>query len=147
MHGMNRSLAQSCLLLSLLVLPSCFLGRQAINEPLDPVAVASLQPGVTARDVVAKMGAPDEVVQLGRRTAYRYSFTVTKGTGSWWILLGLYNEDSRRDMAWFFFDEDLRLTHKGSTFQSHRAGFHGVPWSEVYDPADKAAADAVRGLK
>ena len=96
--------ALACLLI--LPLSSCFLGRTGVNEPLDPALVRSIKPGTTAAEVVAKMGAPDEVVQLGRRTAYRYSHTVELGTGSYWLFLGLYNEDSRRDMAWFFFDED-----------------------------------------
>lgn len=128
----------------LLTLPSCFLGRAGTNEPLDPAVVRSIRPGATDQEVVAKMGAPDEVVQLGRRTAYRYSHTVEKGAGSFWIVLGLYNEDSRRDMAWFFFDEERKLTHVGSTFQSHRAGFHAFPWSDVYDEEDAAAADKAR---
>ena len=137
--------ALACLFL--LPLPSCFLGRTGINEPLDPAVVRSIKRGTSAAEVVAKMGAPDEVVQLGRRTAYRYSHVVEKGTGSYWILIGLYNEDSRRDMVWFFFDEKQKLTHMGSTFQSHRAGFHAFPWSDIYNSEDAAAADAKRGLK
>lgn len=136
-------------LAALLCLPltSCFLGRTGTNEPLDPAVVRSLKPGTSAADVVAKMGAPDEVVQLGKRTAYRYSHVVEKGTGSYWVIVGLYNEDSRRDQAWFFFDENQKLTHVGSRFRSHRAGFHPIPWSNVYDAEDTAAADSARGLK
>ena len=138
-----KTTALACLFL--LPLSSCFLANTGVNEPLDPAVVRSIKRGTSAADVVAKMGAPDEVVQLGRRTAYRYSHTTEKGTGSYWFVLALYNEDSRRDMAWFFFDEDQKLTHAGSTFQSHRAGFHAFPWSDVYQPKD--AADAKRGLK
>lgn len=127
-------------------LQSCFLGRTSTNEPLDHRVVASIKPGASAKDVVQKMGAPDDVVQLGRRTAYRYSYSVDKGTGSYWILLGLYNEDTRRDMVWFFFDEKLVLTHVGSTFHGHRASFAATPWSDLHDPDDAKADDAERGL-
>ena len=142
-----KTTALACLFLLPLTFTSCFLGNTGVNQPLDPGVVRSIKPGTAAAEVVAKMGAPDEVVQLGRRTAYRYSHTIEKGTGSFWILLGLYNEDNRRDMAWFFFDEDQKLTHMASTFQSHRAGFHALPWSNIYDPEEAAAADKQRGLK
>jgi hypothetical protein len=137
-----KSTALACLFL--LSLQSCFLARTGVNEPIDPAVVRSIKPGTSAKEVVAKMGAPDEVVQLGRRTAYRYSHVVEKGTGSYWVILGLYNEDSRRDMAWFFFDENESLTHMGSTFQSHRASFHALPWTDVYDAEDTAADDTAR---
>jgi len=145
MKSQSRSLILSSLLCA--SLSSCFLGRTGTNEPLDPAVVNSLKPGTSAAEVVAKMGAPDEVVQLGRRTAYRYSHVIEKGTGSYWLVLGLYNEDSRRDQAWFFFDEDQKLTHVGAKFQSHRSSFHAIPWSNVYDKEDAAESDARRGLK
>ena len=130
-----------------LSLNSCFLGRTATNEPLNPELIQSLKPGMTAGEVVGKMGAPDEVVQLGRRSAYRYTHIIEKGTGSYWIIVGFYNEDSRRDIVWCFFDENQKLTHVGSRLHSHRTGFHPIPWSNVYDKEDAAADDAKRGLK
>ncbi len=128
-------------------LQSCFLGRTALNEPLDHEMVNSIQPGTTATEVVAKMGAPDEVVQLGRRTAYRYSYSIDKSTGSYFILLALFNEDTRSDRVWFFFDENQTLTHSGSTFNSHRAQFVMFPGSNIHDPEAARAANAERGIK
>jgi hypothetical protein len=129
--------------LSLLILPACFLGQTSINEPLDHRLVESIEPGATAAQVVAKMGAPDEVVQLGKRIAYRYSYQVDKGTGAYFLLLALYSEDTRSDRVWFFFDENQVLTHVGKTFRSHRASFGTGP---SYDDATNQAADAERGL-
>jgi hypothetical protein len=140
-----KKIALCCLIL--LPLQSCFLSREAINQPLDHEVVGGIKIGTMASEVVTRMGAPDEVVQLGRRTAYRYQFNLTKSATSWWGVLILSNADSRRDTAWFFFDENQRLTHVGSTFESHHTGFHAFPWSDIYDADDAAAADMRRGLK
>jgi hypothetical protein len=128
-------------------LQSCFLSREAINQPLDHEVVGGIKIGTTASEVVTRMGAPEEVVQLGRRTAYRYQFNLAKSATSWWGILILSTSDSRRDTAWFFFDENQRLSHMGSTFESHRSGFHAFPWTDNYDADDAAAADKRRGLK
>lgn len=131
----------------LLLLPSCFLRRTSINEPVNHETVAAITPGMSAQQVVELMGGPDEVVQLGKRSAYLYRHRVDKGTGTWLILLGLYNEDTRSDRVWFFFDEQNRLSHRGSTFQSHRATFHSLPWTDIYDPEAISEADKERGIK
>ena len=123
------------------------MNRTAVNEPIDHELVSRIKIGASARQVVEIMGAPDQIVQLGRRTAYRFQFTVDKGSGSYWIVLALYNEDTRRDTVWFFFDENEVLTHVGSTYHSHRAMFAMLPSSDIYDPADAEAADKARGLK
>ncbi len=65
------------LLASLLLVgsTSCFLSRVDIQEPISPQVVTALEPGVhTAADVVERLGAPSEVVQLGHRSAYRYEY-------------------------------------------------------------------------
>jgi len=140
-----KKIAFCCLFL--LPLQSCFLSRHAVNQPLNHEIVGGIKIGTAAGEVVTKMGAPDEIVQLGRRTAYRYQFELTKSSTSWWVLLILTNSDSRRDTAWFFFDENQKLSHVGSTFESHRSGFHAFPWSDNYDAEDADAADKRRGLK
>ena len=131
----------------LLTLPSCFLGRTTVDQPLDHQVVAHIRPGMSAGEVIERMGGPNEVVQLGKRSAYLYRYRVDKGTGTWLVLLGMYNEDTRSDRVWFFFDENNKLTHGGSTFQSHRTQFHAFPWTDIYLPEDADEADRERGLK
>lgn len=115
------------LLLTLLVLPGCFLNRSRINRPLEPAIIASLKPGTsTAADVVTLMGAPVEVVQLGHRSAYRYDYTLEKQSGLFLIVLGLRGVEREQDRAWFFFDEQDVLTHVGATFEADTARY-GVP--------------------
>ena len=63
--------------LLLTVLPllaaSCFLSESVVNLPLDGEAAATIVPGeTTALEVVAILGAPNEVIQLTERSAWLY---------------------------------------------------------------------------
>lgn len=113
-----------------LALPGCLVSRASFNEPLAPDALAGLEVGRSrATDVVALLGAPTEVVQLGLRSAYRYDYTVSKRTGLILILVGFLETQTRSDRIWLFFDEGGLLTHHGTTFESGAAR-HGMPWQK-----------------
>ena len=115
-----------------LALDGCFLSRRTVNEPIREEKLAALVPGkTTAADVVARLGAPSEVVQLGKRSAYRYEATTTKDTGLWLLVVGLYNSDAHADRVWVFFDESNMLAHVGVTLAGDEAE-HTLPWSEVH---------------
>lgn len=116
------------------LLPGCFWSRSSTNEPLDPALVSQLVPGQsTASDVVGLLGAPTEVVQLGRRTAYRYNHTFEKQAALFMIVLGLRGVDTQEDRVWVFFDEDLVLTHVGSTFDAEKTTYSIPPWDSSAD--------------
>ncbi|MFY9345390.1 MAG: hypothetical protein WAT39_23060 [Planctomycetota bacterium] len=126
------------------MLPACAFARQDLNGPIDAELVRSLQPGqTTAREVVEKLGAPSEVVQIGKRTAYRYDGSTTKSTVLFLLLVNFANQDSRSDRLWVFFDERDVLTHCGSTFGTHRTQY-AMPWEDVHEPSDNASADEDR---
>ncbi len=132
------------LLAFLLPLPSCFISRSSTNEPLDATVVRQLEPGTTtALEVVQLLGGPNEVVQLGRRSAYRYNAIISKRAVFTVIVLSLLNEDTREDRVWVFFDENDILTHYGATFSSHRAQY-AMTWEDIHEEADKQASDADR---
>ena len=133
------------LLLPLLsFLPGCFVSRSGINEPLNAELARLLEPGTTtAREVVELLGGPNEVVQLGRRSAYRYGATSTKTAIFTVVVLTLRNEDTRQDRLWVFFDENDILTHYGATFASHRTQY-SMTWEDIYEQSDKDADDAGR---
>ncbi len=136
--------SRSLLFSALLLLPACALARQDTNEPLDAELIRSLQPGkTTARDVVERLGAPTEVVQLGRRTAYRYDASATKSTVLFLLLVNFANQDTRTDRLWVFFDENNILTHHGAWYGTHRPQY-AMPWEDVHEAADTAEADAER---
>jgi hypothetical protein len=115
----------TCLsLLALPLLTGCFLDRAATNVPLDPAAVAALEPGVsTADDVTRLLGAPIEVVQLGRRSAWRFEYQLVKRTGLFLVLFGTRGTDTQSDRVWVFLDEQDRVTHVGATFDSEEAEY------------------------
>ncbi len=127
MHGGTLSF-----LLSLLT-TSCVIARTDQNEPLEADRLVALQPGTTnAREVVELLGAPVDVVQLGRRSAYRYDFTSSKRAGLFLLVVVLYNQDTRSDRAWVFFDENQVLTHVATTFQGG-ATRYAMPWQELHE--------------
>jgi len=135
---------RSFALLTLLTLPACGLAYQSTNEPLDAVAIKELVPGrTTAREVVEKLGGPNEVVQLGRRTAYRYDASATKSAVLFLLLFNLGNQDTRQDRLWVFFDENDVLSHYGTTYGMHRVQY-AMPWEDVHEPEDNASYDADR---
>lgn len=121
------------LLACALSLSSCFIARRSTNEPISSMNVDSLLPGrSTAKECVQKLGAPSEVVQLGKRFAYRYDHTIEKGAGTFLVLVALFNEDARQDRVWLFFDENGVLSHMGSTFASKRAEY-SMPWEDIHE--------------
>ncbi len=118
------------LVLLLLTAPACALARTTENEPLDASRLQTLRPGVTtAREVVETLGAPADVVQLGRRSAYRYQFTAAKRAVLWLLVVALYDQDTRGDRAWLFFDEEQVLTHVGTTLEGSEVEY-SMPWQE-----------------
>ncbi len=121
------------LLLLCAPLQGCLVDRTVTNQPLPREKVAAFEPGKTsARDVVAALGAPVEVVQLGRRTAYRYEFNVSKRAGLWLIVIILVNRDTRSDRVWVFFDEHDVLTHVGVTYEGDRPEY-ALPWEDLHE--------------
>jgi len=129
------------LLAALLLLPlcSCFMSRSTVNVPLESAKIEQLHPGTTtAKEVVELLGAPNEVIQLGNRSAYRYDFTNRKTEGFTVILFTCLNEDTRADRAWLFFDSKDVLTHVGSTFEGNNARY-ALPWDDIHgSEAEKA---------
>lgn len=105
-------------------LSGCFFSKSVANPALPPEAVARIVPGTsTADDVVAAIGAPNEVVQLGRRSAWKYEHTVEKQAAVFLVLLGLRGVDTQADRVWVFFDEDDRVLHVGTLFQAGAAEY------------------------
>lgn len=116
------------LALALTSLSGCFISRKDLRPPLDPDKVAALRPGaMSAAEVVELLGAPTEVVQLGRRSAYRYDHVIEKQSALWLVVIGLRGVDTRSDRVWVFFDESDTLTHVGATLESDDAQYE-LPW-------------------
>ena len=130
----SKRFAKLCLALALsLLLTGCFIARDTTNEPLQREKILELRPGVTtARKVVNQLGGPNDVVQLGRRSAYRYDFRNRKRMGLILIIINFFNEDTRSDRLWVFFDENEVLTHYGATFKGNDAKY-AMPWDDIHE--------------
>ncbi|MHC4515043.1 MAG: hypothetical protein ACYTGW_10435 [Planctomycetota bacterium] len=134
-----RKLSILTLFACALLLQSCFIARHSTSEPLDPNKVRSLTPGKsTAKECVEVLGAPSDVVQLGKRFAYRYDHTMSKKAGLWLILVALFNEDARQDRLWLFFDANGLLSHVGATFAADRPEY-SMPWEDIHENAGEGS--------
>lgn len=121
------------LVLLIPVLPSCFISRRTTDEPLQGKRMDTLSVGTsTATDVANTLGAPNEVVQLGKRMAWRYDFTAAKTAGFTILVLTFINEDARADRAWLFFDENSVLQYAGRTLEADHASY-SMPWQDIHD--------------
>ena len=121
----------------LVLLTGCAIGRQAENEPLETVKLEKLVPGkTTAKEVVELFGAPVDVIQLGRRSAYLYRHIMNKTTGIVLIVVNFLNQDHREDRLWVFFDEQGTLTHYGSTTRAKDTRI-AAPWQDLYKDDEK----------
>ncbi len=111
-------------LLGLCFLPACLMSQSERHTPLDPAAVATIRPGeTTVQNVLDLLGAPNEVVQLGKRSAFRYDYSVEKQSGLFLIVVALLGTDTQQDRAWIFFGETGLVTHAGSTFDAQTAEY------------------------
>lgn len=120
-----RRLTLVPLLLSSPLLSGCLLSQRRVNEPIPIEGVDALLAGMSAADVVSRLGAPAQVVELGERTAYRFEFERTKETGLFLFVINVRNEETRSDRVWCFFDEDDRLTYVGSSLEADEVS-HGL---------------------
>ena len=125
LDDMNRILLPLALAL---LLPGCWMNRVQVNDPISATVVEAIEPGTTtALEVVARLGAPAEVVQLGRRSAYLFEHTATKAATAWLLVAIVGNSDKRGDRVWVWFDENDIVTHVGATFQAADARY-AMPW-------------------
>ncbi len=111
-------------LLGLFLFSSCLLSQSESYAPIPTQSVQAIHPGVTtAQEVLDLLGAPNEVVQLGHRSAFRYDHTVEKQAGLFLILFALRGVDVQQDRVWIFFDEEGVVTHAGATLQAKDAEY------------------------
>lgn len=124
---MNRILT-TLAVLALSLTSSCFLQRDRVNQRIEPDRYEELVPGEsTADDVLEALGAPMDVVQIGRRSAWRYDYTESKRAALWLFVVALSHRETMQDRVWAFFDEEGRLTHVGATLEGGDPEYK-LPW-------------------
>lgn len=117
---------------SLALLPGCFLTRDTVNQPIAQERVVQLKQGMSSAEVLQLLGGPMEVVQLGRRSAWRYDHQRTKRTGLILLVVTALNTDTQEDRLWLFFDETDHLSAFGSTLQASSSEWV-LPWVDSHE--------------
>lgn len=105
-------------LLLALAASSCVFSQTRVNTPIAPEGVEALELGITAGEVVQRLGAPTEVLEIDDGSAYRFEYVRSKDTGLFLFLFNLSHKQTRSDRVWCFFNEREILTHVGTTFEA-----------------------------
>ena len=112
------------LLLSLLC-GSCVMSEMTIGQPLELSAISQLQPNhSSAQDVADLMGAPNQVVELGNKSAWLYEAQKERLAGIFLLVFGTFGQEKQFDRCWVFFDENGLLTHIASSLEASTAEYN-----------------------
>ena len=114
----------STLLLLALLCGSCVMSEMTIGQPLESSAISQLQPNhSSAQDVADLLGAPNEVVELGNKSAWLYEAQKERLAGIFLLVFGTSGQDTQFDRCWVFFDENGLLTHIASSLEANNAEY------------------------
>lgn len=134
--SLARSLLVALCLASLALSSGCaVMGRQQQNQPIDPVAVASVKPGMSRAQVTDLLGAPREILFIRkdndpvRELAYVFEYTTTLYTGVVFAFLNFGNSDQKQDRVVVFLDEEGNVAHVGASLEGDRAAY-GFPFGK-----------------
>ena len=115
----------STLLLLALLCGSCVMAEMTIGQPLESSAISQLQPNhSSAQDVADLLGAPNQVVELGNKSAWLYEAQKERIAGIFLLVFGTSGQDTQFDRCWVFFDENSLLTHIASSLESGTAEYN-----------------------
>jgi outer membrane protein assembly factor BamE (lipoprotein component of BamABCDE complex) len=115
----------STLLLLALLCGSCVMSEMTIGQPLESSAISQLQPNhSSAQDVADLLGAPNQVIELGNKSAWLYEAQKKRIAGIFLLVFGTSGQDTQFDRCWVFFDENSLLTHIASSLESGTAEYN-----------------------
>jgi len=113
------------LLLLALLCGSCVMGEMTIGRPLEESKILQLQPNhAYAHNVAEVLGAPNQVVELGNKSAWLYEAQKERLAGIFLLVFGTSGQDTQFDRCWVFFDENGLLTHIAYSLESSEAEYH-----------------------
>jgi outer membrane protein assembly factor BamE (lipoprotein component of BamABCDE complex) len=115
----------STLLLLALLCGSCVMAEMTIGQSLESSAISQLQPNhSSAQDVADLLGAPNQVIELGNKSAWLYEAQKKRIAGIFLLVFGTSGQDTQFDRCWVFFDENSLLTHIASSLESGTAEYN-----------------------
>jgi hypothetical protein len=101
------------------------MAEMTIGKPLEASAISKLQPNhSSAQDVAKELGAPNQVVELGNKSAWLYEAQKERLAGVFLLVFGTSGQDTQFDRCWVFFDENGLLTHIAHSPESSEAEYH-----------------------
>ena len=104
---------------------SCVVGEMTVGQPLEASAISLLQPNhSSAQDVADLLGAPNQVVELGNKSAWLYEAQKERRAGVFLLIFSTFGQDKQFDRCWVFFDENGLLTHIASSLESNTAEYN-----------------------
>ena len=113
------------LLLLALLCGSCVMGEMTIGQPLEASAISQLLPNhSSAQEVADLLGAPNQVVELGNKSAWLYEAQKERRAGLLILVFGTFGQDKQFDRCWVFFDANGLLTHIASSLESSTAEYN-----------------------
>ncbi|MFM8552033.1 MAG: hypothetical protein ACKOCD_06945 [Nitrospiraceae bacterium] len=94
-------------ILCLAILSGCSFNRGTIGDELKPDDVSTIKKGVSTRgDIVAKLGAPDRIVQANGHEIFQYYRYDIKAKGLFLILLNLSRVNIKSDDLYILLNKD-----------------------------------------
>ena len=113
------------LLLLALLCGSCVMAEMTIGQPVESSSISQLQPNhSSAQDVADLLGAPNQVIELGNKSAWLYEAQKKRLAGIFLLVFGTSGQDTQFDRCWVFFDENSLLTHIASSLESGTAEYN-----------------------
>jgi outer membrane protein assembly factor BamE (lipoprotein component of BamABCDE complex) len=113
------------LLILTLLCGSCVMSEMTIGQPLESSSISQLQPNhSSAQDVADLLGAPNQVVELGNKSAWLYEAQKERLAGLFLIVFGTSGRDTQFDRCWVFFDENGLLTHIAYSLEASNAEYN-----------------------
>jgi hypothetical protein len=101
------------------------MSEMTIGQPLEPSAISQLQPNhSSAHDVADLLGAPNQVVELGNKSAWLYEMQKERRAGLFLLVFGTFGQEKQFDRCWVFFDENGLLTHIASSLEASTAEYN-----------------------
>jgi outer membrane protein assembly factor BamE (lipoprotein component of BamABCDE complex) len=101
------------------------MAEMTIGQPLESSAISQLQPNhSSAQDVADLLGAPNQVVELGNKSAWLYEAQKERLAGIFLLVFGTSGQDTQFDRCWVFFDENGLLTHIAYSLEASNAEYN-----------------------
>lgn len=119
------------ILLILLVVQGCAFGRATLGDTINPEEVANLTKGVTSRaEVVARIGAPDRMLQANGREVLQYYHYDLKSSSLLLLLVNFSRFNIKSDDLYVLINQDGLVADVLYGRRTNRLRFQAWPFGD-----------------